>query len=138
MKRNISILVGLLASLAVVSASAQDHAAKATVPFGFYVGNTWMPAGTYQMTSQAEHPGIVSIRNAQTNESLLSLTLPTDKQPGASRLEFKKYGDRYFLHQILCSSGGMNVQFARSKKERLAETREANAAPPSTIYLALR
>jgi len=137
MKRNIAILVGLLASLAVVSASAQDHAAKATVPFGFYVGNTWMPAGTYRMTSQAESPNIISIRNAQTNESLLSLTQLSDKQPGANRLEFKKYGDRYFLHQIL-SSSGMNVQFAPSRKERLAETREANVAPPSTVYLALR
>ena len=138
MKRNISILVSLLASLAIVSASAQDHAAKSTVPFGFYVGNTWMPAGTYRMTSESEHPGVVLIRNVQTNDSLISLTQSSDRQPGASRLEFKKYGDRYFLHQIACDSCGMNVQFSQSKKERLAEKQEANAEPPSTIYLALR
>lgn len=138
MKRSIAILVGLLTSLAVVSASAQDHAARATVPFGFYVGNTWVPAGTYRMATEVARPYVIAIRNMNTSQELLSLTIPGDKQPGPDRLVFKKYGDRYFLHEILCSSSSMNVEFARSKKERLAQTQEANAAPPSTIYLALR
>ena len=49
----IAFAVCLLASFAVVgTVSAQDHAAKATVPFGFNVGDKWVPAGTYTITSE--------------------------------------------------------------------------------------
>ena len=57
MKRITSIALCVLASLAAAgSASAQDHAVKATVPFGFYVGNKWLPSGTYELTSDSEAP----------------------------------------------------------------------------------
>ena len=57
MKRITSIALCVLSSIAAVgSASGQDHVAKATVPFGFYVGNNWLPSGTYAMTSDSSKP----------------------------------------------------------------------------------
>jgi len=137
MKQSIAIAVCLLASLGAVRASAQDHAAKANVPFGFYVGDTWVPAGTYVMSSEASNPLLISIRNAETSKTLMTLGGPDDPQPGSNKLVFAKYGDKYFLHEIQ-SGRGIHVAFSQSKRERLTEEREASVAPPSTIYLALR
>jgi hypothetical protein len=139
MKRIITIAACLLASLAAVgSASAQDHAAKANIPFGFYVGNSWVPAGTYTMASESRSPDVVAIHNGDHTIALLSLGLLTDQQPGSNSLVFKKHGDQYFLHEIRCSACGMHVAFPATKRERNVEKREASVERPTDVYLALK
>jgi hypothetical protein len=132
--------VCLLASLAATgTVSAQDHAATATVPFNFNVGDTWVPAGTYIMTSDMSHPEVISIRSKDGKTTLLSVTRSEDRRSSnAGKLVFTKYGDQYFLHEIFCSRCGMNVAFPGSKHERLARTRlEAGLLNPTDVYLAL-
>jgi hypothetical protein len=64
MKKMTTIAAILLASLAAAgSASAQDHSAKANIPFGFYVDSKWVPAGAYTLTSDVKSPDIINIRN---------------------------------------------------------------------------
>ena len=139
MKRITTIAVCLLASLAAVgTASAQDHAAKAAVPFGFFVGSTWVPPGTYAITSESRSPNVIAIRNEDGKASVLSLAQPDEQRSKSNTLVFKKYGGQYFLHEILCSACRMNVAFSGSKRERLAQTREASVAPPTDVYLALK
>lgn len=139
MKQITAIAVCLLASLAAAgTASAQDHAAKATVPFGFNVGSTYLPAGDYTMTSDAGNRGAIAILNADKKVVLLSLVRDADPAPGAHTLVFKKIGGQYFLHEIECSSCRMNVDFNTSKKEKQAQTREASAGTATDIYLALK
>jgi hypothetical protein len=129
----------LFASLAAAGiASAQDHAAKANIPFGFYVADKWVPGGTYMLTSDSRSPNIVAIRNAEGKVALLSIGHTEDKQSRPSTLAFKKYGDQYFLHEISCSPCRMNVGFPDSKREKLAQTREASVAPATDVYLALK
>lgn len=136
MKRIIAIAVCLLASLAGV-ASAQDHAARATVPFGFYVGNTWLPSGNYTFGKDVAS-NLLTVRNADGKITILQLTGPSDQPASANKLMFNKYGDQYFLREILCASHGMRLEIPRSRKEKHAETREARIEAPSTTYLALR
>jgi hypothetical protein len=139
MKQITAIAAILLASLAAAgTASAQDHAAKAKIPFGFYVGNKWVPAGEYRMTSDAGNPSAITIRNTDSSVALMASARADERQPGAHTLVFTKYGDQYFLHEILCSSCGMNVAFSDSKQEKLARTREASIAAPTDVYLALK
>ena len=140
MKKITAIAAILLASLAAAgSASAQDHAAKANIPFGFYVENKWVPAGTYTLTSDTRSPDVIVIRNANSTVSLLSVGHQQDKAPGSNVLVFTRYGDKYFLHEILCSRCGMNEAFSDSKREKLARAQEAaSIEPPSTVYLALK
>ena len=139
MKQITAVAAILLASLAATgAASAQDHAAKATIPFGFYVGNTRVPSGEYKMTSDSESPNIIAIQNSDNRVVALAKARADDPKPGAHTLVFTKYGDQYFLHEILCSSCGMNVAFSDSKKEKLARTREASTAAPTDVYLALK
>ena len=139
MKRITSIAACLLMGIAfVASASAQDHAAKATVPFNFSVGDTWLPAGTYSITSDSRSPNVIVIRNGDKNISLISVAFADDPQSGPGKLVFKKYGDHYFLHQLLCSSCRMNVAFSGSKREKLARTREASIPTTTDVLLAAK
>ena len=139
MKRVIAIAACLFASLAGAgTALAQDHIAKTNIPFGFYVGNTWLPAGTYTLTASSENPDMISIHNGDSKISLLSVGYNDDPQPGSHKLVFRKHGDQYFLHEVLCSSCRMNIAFSEAKREKQAEKLEASAGTPANIYLALK
>jgi hypothetical protein len=135
-----AITACLLASLAATgTVSAQDHAAKATVPFNFNVGDKWVPAGTYLMTSDMRNPKVIFIRSKDGKIALLSVTQSDDRRLDAGKLVFTKYGDQYFLREILCSLCGMNVAFPGSKHEKLVRTRlEAGLMSPTDVYLALK
>ena len=137
----VAFAVCLLASFAVVgTVSAQDHAARATVPFGFNAGDKWVPAGTYTITSTSEtQSNVISIRDKDGSIALWSLVQPDSRRLNADKLVFTKYGDQYFLHEILCSSCGMNVVLPGSKHERIVRKRlEAGLSNSSDVYLALR
>jgi hypothetical protein len=136
----IAIAVCLLASFAVVgTVSAQDHAARATVPFNFNVADKWVPAGTYTMTSDMLSPNVIAIRNKDGQILLLSVSHSDGRRLNGGKLVFTKYGDQYFLHEILCSFCGMNVEFPGSKHEKLARTRlKAGLLSPTDVYLALK
>jgi hypothetical protein len=133
-----AIAVCLLASFAVGTASAQDHAAKATIPFNFNVGDKWVPAGTYLMTSNISNPYVVSVHSEDGKITVLSVTQNDGRRLKADKLIFTKYGDQYFLHEILCSLCGINVAFPGSKHEKIVRTRfEAGLSSPTDVYLAL-
>lgn len=136
----IAITVCLLASFAVVrTVSAQDHAARATVPFGFNVGDKWVPPGTYTITSNSGSPNIIYLRSRDSKVALLTFAHPDSERSNGGKLVFTKYGDQYFLHEILCSACGMNVALPGSKHERIVRARlEAGLSNPSDVYLALR
>ena len=139
MKKITAIAAILLASLATIgSASAQDHAAKANIPFGFYIENKWVPAGTYTLTSDSRSPDLIAIRSGDNAVSMLSVGHSEERQPGSHSLVFAKYGDKYFLHEIRCATCNMNVAFSPSKREKAVRTQEASVEAPSTVYLALK
>jgi len=136
----IASAVCLFASFAVVgTVSAQDHAAKATVPFGFNVGDKWVPAGTYTISSDMRS-NLISIRDKDRNIALWSLVKSDSRRLNQGKLVFTKYGDRYFLHEILCSSCGMNFALPGSRHEKLARAHqeEAGLSNPTDVYLALK
>ncbi len=139
MKNITAIAAILLASLgAAATASAQDHAAKANIPFGFYVNNKWVPAGEYTLTSDSRSPNVITIRGENSSVALLSLGHTVDRQPGSSSLVFKKYGDQYFLNEIRCAACRMSVGFTPSKREKEAGSNETHIAAPTDVYLALK
>lgn len=139
MRKITAIAAILLASLATAgSASAQDHAARANIPFGFYVQDKWVPAGTYTLTSDSRSPDNIAIRNGESTVSLLSVGYKEDQQPGSHVLVFDRIGDKHFLREVLCSACSMNVGFSQSKREKAERTREASNGSVSTVYFALK
>ena len=122
----ISLLtIGSLASCA--GAIAQQPAMKANIPFSFAVGNTWLPAGEYTISSpireviefqSADHLNIATVVSAESH----------DESTSGSKLVFEKYGNQYFLHRVLCPTvSELNLDVASGKMERAARKRSLEA-----------
>lgn len=119
-------LVMLAGFFTAGSLHAQDHQARATVPFSFVVGSKQLPAGSYMISSESND--ILIIQNRARPVGAVTLMDAADALPyqGHSHLVFTKYGDRYFLSEIRCSWTAMNGDIPRSKAERQARDQQAS------------
>jgi hypothetical protein len=137
MKRNLfGILTTLtLALLISVPLSAQTIA-TATVPFDFTVGQTQMPAGTYDINPLAH--GAMVIRDGKTAKGVASIFRWEDARKGDSttKLVFHKYGDKYFLSQVARGHGNGVMQLPTSKLEE--EVRVASSSAPQKAVVAAK
>jgi hypothetical protein len=141
MKRITAIAVFALASLVTAgSAVAQEHAVKATVPFDFAVGNSHLPAGTYTISSadSRSSTGLV-IRSDSGKIAILTTAFADGKQSKTGKLVFDKYGDQYFMREILCSNADMNLELPVSKAEKQAQKQVASVpnSNKDQVYIAL-
>jgi len=131
--------IALLAFAGVIGtgkALAQDHV-SAKVPFNFTVGNKTLPAGTYSITRESDT--VIAIRNHDSRDAILSMTSQESNQSAKNVLVFDRYNGHYFLREILCETGKMNLGLPRSKSETRA--RELEAKTPSDtgqVLLALK
>jgi len=126
MKRIIAIaLLSLSSLIANTQVWAQQHALKATVPFEFSVGGKTLPADTYTITVVN---GLVTFQSDDSHARTTIYALPGhNESTGGSKLVFNRYGDRRFLHDILCPTTlAMNVSIATSKEEKRVRSREIN------------
>ena len=128
MKRITAIALCALASLVTAgSAVAQGPAVKATVPFDFAVGNSHLPAGTYTISSADPRSSTgLMIRSDSGKISVLTTAIADGKQSKTGKLVFDKYGDKYFMREILCSNADMNLELPVSKTEKLAQKQVAS------------
>jgi len=136
MKRNVfGILTTLTLALSISIPLSAQTIAKATVPFDFTVGQTQMPAGTYEI-SPLSHSAFV-IRGNKTAKSDLSLFNSEEPKRGDStaKLVFHKYGNRYYFSQVFRGYGGV-MQLPTSKLEE--EVRIAGGSVPQTTVIAAK
>lgn len=126
MKRITAIAFALAALVTAGSAMAQEHAVKATVPFDFTVGNAHVPAGTYTIWSAGSSGNLIEVRNDNGKATIFGTAYAAGKSSQTGKLVFDKYGDRYFLHDILCSTVSMNLELPVSKAEKSAQSQQAS------------
>lgn len=142
MKRTIATAFFAVASLLTAgSVSAQDRAVQANIPFNFAVGNTVLPAGTYTVSAiSSETPEMLLVRNSDHLKlAAMVMTSAGDaRYAGDSYLVFHKYGDQYFLNQVLSPAAAIEAELPTSKRENRARTREASLDQPERILLALK
>ena len=137
MKRIPTLSLIILAALSAIPAIAQGVVLKADIPFGFTVGDTYLPAGHYTLSSPSS--GIVRVANEDTNAASTVSTIHGFTDPGhSSKLVFEKYGERYFLHHVLCPTTSMNVDIPEWNGEKRARTREAKLEHGEQILIAAR
>jgi hypothetical protein len=135
MKRIIAIALFAASSLAAAgNLSAQEHMVKANIPFDFTVNNNVLPAGTYTISSLS--PSAVQVRNVNGHVAELSLVQNDDKRSTAPVLVFQRYGNQYFLHEILAANA-MNVAVPRSKREQ-RRLQEAKLQESNQTLIALK
>jgi hypothetical protein len=140
MKQNFAIALFAASTLAVAGrAVAQDLAVRANVPFEFTVGGKLLPADTYTITSSDS--GAIMIRNAD-NHFWAQTTVSHSNQQSerGSALVFDKYGEKYFLHEVMCPNvAGLNVDVPKSKLEKRVQVQDAKyGGEPEVVLVASR
>jgi hypothetical protein len=139
MKRITALALLTIASLASYSsANAQERGMKANIPFDFTVGNTWLPAGEYTIYSPAQQ--VIRLHNADNTSAATVVSSHSNYEAGSgSKLIFLKYGDRYFLHRVLCpANSALNLDIAQGKAEKEARTQEAKLHTGNEVLVAAR
>lgn len=133
MKR--TTLLALLATALISMGGTRAHAQAAAfnVPFDFTLGNQAFSAGTY-LVSKAGINAIL-IRSQDARFHALSTTYSADnKEPyGVCKINFAKYGNKYFLREVLCSRLSMNMKVPRSKREKQTRIQEAQLPHSETV-----
>jgi len=94
-------LLGLFLTLFVVSASAgATKQLTITVPFEFKVEKTTLPAGTYTIyrtSANDAHGFLIRDENGRREALFITHSVQTRDVPAGDRLEFRRFGDQYFL-----------------------------------------
>jgi hypothetical protein len=125
-------LLGMASVCTAGSLQAQSHEVRANVPFNFTVGSKQLPSGSYKFFSEPNDT--VVIRNNSGQIAVLSRTEEVGNAQGySSRLVFNKYGDRYFLSEILCPSIAMDVEIPKSKLEKQVRSQQAWLGPQQVL-----
>jgi hypothetical protein len=126
----------LISMISMGSACAHAQAPRFKVPFDFTVGNQVLPAGTYQVSYAsriASGNGILIRSKGERPLAALTTTYPADPSTGVDVLIFTRYGNQYFLHEVLCSDVDMNVGIPKSRREKQARIQEAQLPHNETV-----
>lgn len=143
MKRITSLALFAFSSiLGGAVASAQTHGVEATMPFDFTVGGKLLPPGTYKILAATDD--VVEIQNHDKTVAILSQSSPDSSvSDNGGKLVFDKFGDQYFLREVLGGAYALNVDLPSSKSERNVRTREvtvnnqthASAVEPTQVFV---
>jgi hypothetical protein len=135
MKR-VTVLAFLTAALiSMGSACAHAQAPAFTVPFDFTVDNQVFPAGNYQVSYYPTKNAIL-IRSQDERFHAFTATHLADPSTRDGEVVFTKYGNQYFMHEVLCSAMSMNVEIPKSTREKQVRIQEAQL-PHSEAVAAL-
>jgi len=129
MNRISAIALLAIASVATCAdAIAQQPGLIANIPFAFTVGNTWMPAGEYTITSPSND--VLELKSA-SHIALVAGSQSYNQSRSGGKLVFDKYDDQYFLHEVLCPDpASLNLKVPASKTEKRARDRAIEARGP--------
>ena len=119
------LATGLLVAVAV-GARAQDlDTLVVNVPFGFVVGNTTLPAGTYTVNRvQFNNPNSLQLRSADGSLAVLTTVAMTGAPDATLKAVFNRYGNQIFLHEIRTAGGKYQLFTSRSER-KMAEMMRA-------------
>ena len=133
----------VLSLLVVVSAHAQDPGAgiRASIPFDFIVEGKTLSAGQYEIRRINDEPTGLMIQNVyHRRDEALFQTEPTDahRVPNHSLLVFHRYGDSYFLSEIVSAGEETAEELRPTREERHMRSEMAkNNAEPETVTVAM-
>jgi len=131
MKRTIATAALFVASL-FTTAGVWAQAVKATVPWGFTINDSYVPAGTYTISSMPTDHRILEVSNRDQKVHILSMALDGSNAGRDNVLVFHKCGDQYFLSEIRSATASMELTFPTSKAEKRAQTQSLEAGIPSS------
>ncbi len=133
MKRIMAVVLYSIATFITFgSALAQAQTLQAKIPFDFVVRGKVLPAGTYRI--HAVGSNLIEVRARDNSIVETSTTHANNRGPVTDgTLVFYKYGEQYFLREILCDSANLSSALPASKLEKLAQIREARLRPEQMV-----
>jgi hypothetical protein len=128
---NLMLTLTCIAALtALALAAVPSTIMTAKIPFEFHVGSNTFPAGTY-VVSRAASPGVVILRNehdAQKNVATITNTNNSPTTNKSAMLQFRRYGNQYFLAIVMPFDSTTNLELQKSRSERAAAEGAKNLA----------
>ncbi len=139
MKRIIATSILTIASfIAAGEARAADHEVEATVPFDFAVGNHVLHSGIYRIGANVGS-NMIEIRSRDGQASVIAATLGDYMRPAkGGELVFDRYGNQYFLSEVLCPAASINVKLPISKMEKKVRVQNAMLHSSSQTLVAIK
>ena len=130
--------------LAVVAATAYAQfpgtAIRATIPFNFSIRGKILPAGEYEIRRINDSPEGLVIRNVNDKHDhvmFVTESIEPRKIPERGEIVFHRYGDSYFLSEVLTAGEKTGRELAPSRAERqLRGEMASNKTEPETVALA--
>ncbi len=120
MKSKVYGVLSMLAAtmvLALPMLNAQSRIV-ANVPFGFYVDDKPMAAGSYEVRSNSSSIDVLQNLDNHSAAFLMKAVRIQDKQAQSPKLVFERCGGQYFLIQVWDGASDTGIQLPRSKRER--------------------
>ena len=134
----------LLAMMIAVPALAQmpGTTMRASIPFDFIVMGKTLPAGNYEIKRISDSPEGLIIRNVnEKRDHAMFETEPVEsrKIPNRSEIVFHRYGDTYFLSEVVTGGEEIGQELAPTRAERQLRSEMASnrAEPEETVALAV-
>lgn len=146
MKRIFIAIVATAALALAVTSSAVAQlpgtSMRASIPFAFVVNGRTLPAGNYEVKRITEGPEGLIIRSVDDKHDHAVFETDSIQQNRLARhdeLVFDRYGDTYFLSEVLVggSSSGRRLEPSRAERELRRESQVAsNNVEPQTVTIA--
>ena len=128
---NLMLALTCIAALtALAFAAVPSTLMTAKIPFTFHVGNKAFPAGTYTV-SRTNSPGIIILRNEEQphqNAGTITNANSSRTENKNATLQFRRYGDQYFLASVMPQGATTNLELQKSRSERAAADGAKNLA----------
>ena len=129
-KQLLHIATTLSLCLLLGSAATAQMTRQMTVniPFAFYVGKTALPAGTYTVYGTSTHTGdgfLLRDTEGQVKVVFNGQQVQSEEPQAVARLEFRCYGDKYFLARVWAAGNNIGRELQQSRLER--ETAQGDA-----------
>ena len=135
---------GILGALAAMPLYAQiPNGLTFTTSFPFYVGNQYMPAGSYIVTEPLMNSGqaVALVRDADSTRAAFIGYIPaeTSRPVNQGKASFREYGDVAFLASLTVSGDTFGMDLEPDKYEKqTAMAEHAHASNDSVPLEAIR
>ncbi len=119
-KQHLAVAVGVLSLAMTGSLAWAADSASVKVPFTFFVNNTKLPAGTYDIRVRGEEDNFVSIQNTKGGAPIFALVeeRPGDNGAGLSNVVFDKAanGKTYLSEIHIPGEDGFVLRFVKGEE----------------------
>ena len=129
---------------ATAYAQLPGTALRANIPFAFTLRGKTLPAGDYQIERLLTEPGVLVISNVARHEHeeavFQTVAVSVRKAPKRGEIIFHRYGDTYFLSEVLSGgerTGGALPQTRQERDLKRDLISRGEKSEPETVALAV-